>query len=291
MLGDALSFPTTSDDWVGTVVIGGALTLFSFLILPGIVVYGYLVRVARAGATGAAAPSFTDWEGLLVDGVKVFALGLAASIVVVVPIVVVGGIGGAVAGMTGNRVFGGVVALVVPLVAVALALVLGYFLPAALANFAIEDSLAAAFDLGTVVDGALTAEYATAWLLALLVGLAGNAVGSVLAVVLVGFLVLFYAQVVVAYLFGRGFASGIGEGPDDEAVGTPGTGTTPTAGDGDATADRGVDTVGRAADAAPDPGEGVPETAAADGEREAGPAPRAGGDGDHAGGADDADRG
>ncbi|MFB6301881.1 MAG: DUF4013 domain-containing protein [Haloferacaceae archaeon] len=244
MLEDALSFPTRSDDWVGTMLIGGALSLLGFLILPAILVYGYLVRVARAGATGAEPPSFTDWGDLLVDGVKVFALGLGASLVVLVPLAVAAAVGGAVAGVTGSRTFAGVVVLGFLFVLTVAALVVGYFLPAALANFAIEDSLAAAFDVETVVDGALTGEYATAWLFALVVGIVGNLVGGLLTLILVGFVVLFYAQVVSAYLFGRGFAMGLGEAPDVEGPRAPGI-ETPT-GTPDVAADREADETGRA---------------------------------------------
>jgi hypothetical protein len=214
MLDDAISFPTTADDWKGTALIGGGLNLLGALVfLPLLVVYGYLLRVMRAGATGGSAPSFTDWGDLFVDGVKLFALGLAAVLAAGVPLAVLAGVGGAVAALTGSEAVGGGVLLGAVLVAGGVTLVLGYALPAAVANVAIEDSFGAAFDAETIVDGAFTREYATAWLLAALVWLVGNTIGSLLAVVLVGFVVLFYTQVVTAHLLGRGFAAGLGTTP------------------------------------------------------------------------------
>lgn len=227
MLEDAITFPTRSEDWIQTVVIGGVLSLLGFLILPTVIVYGYLLRAMRAGATDAPPPSFTEWGELLVDGLKLFVLVLAASLLVTVPVVLLAGIGMAGAGLTGSRIFAGVVGLGLLLVVLAVSLVLAYVLPAAAANFAIEGSFGAAFDAGTVLDGAMTGEYATAWLLALLVGFVGATVGGPLTVVVVGAFLVFYTQVVGAYLIGRGFAAGTGRAPDAPAP-TAGGGRTPT---------------------------------------------------------------
>ncbi|MFB6303565.1 MAG: DUF4013 domain-containing protein [Haloferacaceae archaeon] len=212
MLEDSLEFPLTADDWLQTVVIGGVLSFLGFLVLPAVVVQGYLLRVVRAAVEGRDAPSFTDWGELLVDGVRLFVLQLILALLVVVPFIAVFGAAGVFGGLTGSRAVAGVVGLLGFLVVGLLVLVVGYFLPAAVANFAIEDSLAAAFDVSTLLDGALTADYAMAWLLALVVGFVGGLAGSALSVVLVGVFVLFYVQVVTYYLFGRGFASGLGAG-------------------------------------------------------------------------------
>lgn len=224
MLADAIEFPTTADDWIQTVIIGGALSALGFLILPAIVVQGYTVRVARAAARGETAPSFTDWGELLVDGVKLLVLQLVAAVAVLVPLAVVLGVVGTAAGLSGSRTLGGIAVLIAVLLIGLLGLVLGYFLPAAVANFAIEDSLAAAFDLRTVGDGALSADYATAWLLAVLIGFVGGLVGGALSVILVGFLLVFYTQVVTYYLFGRGFVAGLGVDATPGGAGTPAVG-------------------------------------------------------------------
>jgi hypothetical protein len=244
MLSDAIEFPTTADDWIQTVIIGGALTLLAALILPAIVVQGYTVRVARAGATGGTAPSFTDWGDLLVDGLRLLVVNVAMMLLFVVPVGIVLATGAIVGGVTGSRVVTGIVGLIGVLAVVVLALALSYVLPAAIANFAIEDSLAAAFDARTVADGALTGDYAIAWLLAILIGVGGGLVGGALSVLLVGFPILFYVQVVTYYLFGRGFAAGLGMDVTPRGAGAPavsgGEGTRRTA-------------LGEADDPAPDP--------------------------------------
>ncbi|MFB6157101.1 MAG: DUF4013 domain-containing protein [Haloferacaceae archaeon] len=212
MLEDSLEFPLTADDWIQTVVIGGVLSFLGFLVLPAVVIQGYLLRTVRAAAEGDPAPSFTDWGELLVDGLRLFVLQFVVGVAVLVPFAVVFGFAGFFGGVLGSEAVAGAVALLGVLVVGVLALVAGYLLPAAVANFAVEDSMAAAFDVGTLLDGALTSDYAMAWLLAIVVGLFGGLLGSALSVVLVGVFVLFYVQVVTYYLFGRGFAAGLGTG-------------------------------------------------------------------------------
>lgn len=66
MLEDALTFPRRGD-WVRDVLIGGLLTVVGFLIIPAILVFGYLLRVLGESAAGAdAPPAWDDWAELLV---------------------------------------------------------------------------------------------------------------------------------------------------------------------------------------------------------------------------------
>ena len=62
-----LKYPTTPG--LMPIVIGAVLSLLSFLVLPIVLVYGYLYRIGRAAARGDdVAPEFSDWGGLLKDG-------------------------------------------------------------------------------------------------------------------------------------------------------------------------------------------------------------------------------
>lgn len=213
MLGEALGFPTNGDDTLKTLVIGAACLVFSFLILPAILLQGYMVRVlGAAAARSETPPSFTDWGEMLVDGLKLLVISIGYFLIPIIlyfiALLIVGG--GALAGGdigAGIGLLGGLLFLVTILVM----LVAGYLLPAAATNFARTDDLGAAFDFGTVTSGAFTADYFVAWLMAVVIGGVLNFVGSLLAIILVGFLLLFYGQVVTYYLFGRGFARGIGE--------------------------------------------------------------------------------
>lgn len=208
MLGDALSFPRSGDDWLPTLLIGGVLSVFSVLVIPAFLVQGYFVRVLRAAATDETeAPSFTDWGRLLTDGLKLFVVNLAYSLILAIPyFALIFAIG---FGSTGSTDGPGALVAVLGLVVFVLALVVGYFIPAAFTNFAIEGNFGAAFDFGTIKSGAFTSDYATAWVLAIVVGIVGGLVGMALSVLVVGIFVLFYVQVSFYYLVGRGFAAGL----------------------------------------------------------------------------------
>lgn len=221
MLAEAIDFPRAGDDWLPTILIGGVLSfpLLTVLIVPVLVVQGYLVRVMRDAAVGAeAAPSFTRWGELAIDGLKLAVVALIYSLAVVVPVAVVSvGVFGITTVGTSDvssqpaapSLLVSLVFALVVFVVVVLAVALAYFVPAAMANFAIEGHIGAAFSFGTVASGALTVEYATAWVLSLVVGLVGGVIGSALSVILVGIFVLFYVQVMTYFLWGRGFARGL----------------------------------------------------------------------------------
>lgn len=214
MLADAFDFVRDSDDWVPTTLIGGILSVLGILILPGLIVQGYLIRVLRDAASGESeAPSFTRWGELLVDGLKAVLISLAYSLVVVVPAVlfsVVIGVGAGFGGDTGGvRLFTGLASVLLFVLLFALSLLLAYVLPAAMANFAVEGRLGAAFDFGTIRRAIFTGDYAIAWLVAVIVNVAGGVVGGALSILLVGIFVLFLAQVLAFYIWGRGFAQAL----------------------------------------------------------------------------------
>ena len=225
MLSDALRYPLAGDSWVRTILIGGLLTILSVLVLPWFFLQGYYVRVLR-GVTNddPAPPKFDEWVDLLVDGLKLFVM----NILVVVAIFVVQLVVAVLLG-TGSLVTGdpsamdpsaagaalGALGMVVFLGAI---LLVSYVVPAMLANFAREDSLAAAFDVSTVVSGALTRDYLVAWVLAVVVGIVLGSVASVLSLLIVGIFGLFYVQIVTYYLFARGFAAGLTDDRGDAAA-------------------------------------------------------------------------
>ncbi|ELZ77352.1 hypothetical protein C455_13485 [Haloferax larsenii JCM 13917] len=224
MLSDALRFLKRSDDWVATTIIGGVLAVLSVLVIPLFILQGYFVRAMQAAARGdEAAPSFTDWGGLFVDGLKLFVVTFVWSLVSFLPIVAfsaVLGVGsvfvteatsapGAAPSSAGGLGLG-ILGLVGGLLVFGIVLIVGLLIPAAGVNFAINGSLRSGFDVQTILKGALTREYAIAWLLVIAVSVVLGTLGSLLSIILVGFLVLFYVQVTTYYLWARGFADGLG---------------------------------------------------------------------------------
>lgn len=215
---DVLQYPTQGEDWVKTVLIGGALTLFSFLIVPGILVSGYVLAVIRGRvADEVAPPAFEGWGGLFVDGLKAWVVAFAYAIIPTV--LALGLFGGAAASMATGSDVGLAVGLlgfgIGGLVLLAIGLVFYYLFPASLANLAVTGRLGAAFDVETVRQLVTSRAYAVPWLWALgaaVVG--GSVVGAVNVFPLVGWiagaLLAFYVEIVLGVLWGAGYADALG---------------------------------------------------------------------------------
>jgi hypothetical protein len=225
MFGDAIRFPLSGDEGVKSVIIGGVLGFFSFLLLPIFPLQGYFVRVAKASAEGSFdAPAFDEWGDLIVDGVKVFVVTIAYFIIPTLLFIgafVVIGIGSIAVGggvedpgavTSGVSVVGAVLVLVTLLVY----LVFVYIYPAGIVNMARRDDIGAAFDFSTVLGAAFTADYFIAGVLAILLALVVGVLTIVLSALtfglflLLGVFVQFYVQVAFFYLFGRGYAKALG---------------------------------------------------------------------------------
>lgn len=82
MLSEALEYPRARDDWFKSILIGGVLSLFSWLLVPAILVVGCIVRVLRSTMAGEETPSvFDDWGDLLRDGLRATIIGLAYGLI------------------------------------------------------------------------------------------------------------------------------------------------------------------------------------------------------------------
>lgn len=220
-----VTYPTNADDWLKTALVGGALTLFSFLIVPAFLVYGYVVRVLRGGIEGREDPPvFDDWGTLLKQGVVAVVVILAYQLIpVLVFFLTVGG--SLVAIASGSEVGAGVgiVGLLGGLaLSTLLALAFGYVTLIGLANYAHVGTFGAAFDLDVIRSVATDGAYAVPWLYGIGVLLAAAIVGSVLGLVpfvgaVAGAFVTFYGQVAAAWVWGRGFGDATGIGGDADA--------------------------------------------------------------------------
>lgn len=224
MFGDALRFPLAGDEGVKSVIIGGVLLFLSFLLVPVLPVYGYFVRAANAGyEQDDDAPAFEEWGDLLVDGVKVLVVGIVYFLIptmVLIAGTIVTGIGAAASNpgappsaiASGIGLVGGLLFLVTGL----LYLVALYVFPAAIVSLSRESDVAAAFDFGTVLGAAFSADYFVAGVLAILLSVVVGVLTVVLSFLTLGlFLFLavfvqFYVQVAFFYLFGRGYAKATG---------------------------------------------------------------------------------
>ncbi len=219
MLRESLHYPQNGEDRLKTLVIGGALALLSFLLLPAVVLAGYYVRVVRSVRDGQTdPPAFDDWGRLFSEGLRAIFIVIVYAIVPAM-LVALAGIFGAMAGViavasdgaTTNFAAAGVLGLVAGLFALAalvVGLVVWYVLPAAFVRYVTEGSVGAAFDFGALRSVVTTGSYARAWLLAFLVFLLGGVVTGILSATVVASIlspwVGFYAAVAATYLYTNG---------------------------------------------------------------------------------------
>jgi hypothetical protein len=225
MLDKAINYPRNSDDALVTILIGGVLTLFSFLLVPLLPLYGYLMNVLRSGMDhGEEPPVFDDWGDLFVEGAKVFVISLAYFLVPMIILAVT--VGGAVISIiAGNAGAGAALGALAGFgLATLVSLVFYYVLPAALANFARSGDIGSAFAFGELRPVLLSGSYAKGWLLALGVIVVAAIVASLLNIVpllgaIVGVFVTFYAIVAAFYIYGQAFedASRRSEPPESPA--------------------------------------------------------------------------
>lgn len=243
MLEDALHAPLRSTDAVGTTLLGGALTAFAVGLPPvalvvapvapaalaglpvafvaSLLLRGYFVRTLRAARRGdRTAPSFVRWGDLLRAGVRSWVVdagylapvALALTAAVGVPLAVSAGT------LNAPRWVAGSVSAATVLIAAGYGFAYLYLRPAALARLAATGRLRSAFALRGVLATGATGRYVTGWTLALLALAGGGALAGSFAVVLVGFVGLFYVRSVAYQLYGRGSAPGTGS--EDAAKGT-----------------------------------------------------------------------
>jgi len=216
MISSSLDYLRDGDDVVMTVLIGGVLLLASPLIIPSILVLGYVTRVLRLTADGDDEPPvFDEWGDLLVEGAKAFAVTFVYSLLplLVFAVAAIFGIGAAVIGSGGGAdgaiggLLGGTVALLLALVALVVSLAGVYVTPAALAAVADSGRIGDGFALGTLWTVTSKRAYATGWLTAAVVVLGGSLAVGVLSVVpvlgtIAGLFVQFYALVAAAAVIG-----------------------------------------------------------------------------------------
>ena len=216
MIAASLDYLRNGDSAVVTVLIGGALLLASPLVVPSILVLGYVSRVLRQTANGDdTPPAFEAWSDLLIEGTKGFVVTLVYSLVPLAAFAVAAifGVGAAVVGSGGGSgsllggLIGGALAVLLALAALAISLAGVYVTPAALAAVADSGRVADGFAAGTLWTVVTKRAYATGWLTAAAVVLAGVLAVGVLSVVpvlgtIAGLFVLFYALVAAAAVIG-----------------------------------------------------------------------------------------
>lgn len=215
MISESLNYLRNDEEgWVRTLLIGGILTFIGVLVVPMILVAGYLVRVVRATMHGDEQPPvFDDWGDMAMDGLKASVIAFAYSLVpgIIFAVFVGGSIFALVLGngSTGSGLIGGIGFLAGGLLALVLSLVAAYVTPAAIANYVETDQVGKGFAVSDLRPVLTSGQYFTAWISAFAVIFAGGLVSSALSSVipllgwLPGAFVTFYALVAAYYIIGQ----------------------------------------------------------------------------------------
>lgn len=217
MIGDAISYPTNSEDWIKNILIGGACMLFSWLVVPGLIASGYYVRVIRSVAREEETPppfDLNEWIELATDGFKLFIATLGYMLVPGVVFGILVGVSIVLNNVLGQTI-GLIVALIIQLPAFLIWLIVIYGAPAAITNVALTGRIGAAFEYQRIVEVAFTKRYFVTVVLSYVVGVVGGfiAVFFLLAFVVGYFIALFYLNLVTNYLIARGVGPCLRTGP------------------------------------------------------------------------------
>ena len=177
---------------------GGVVGLFCYLLLAG-----FTRRVLAAAATGqTTVPAFGTVGSLLGDGGRVLAVKagyLTPGLVLFVASVFL-----AEAPLTGlSRTVGRALAALSLLLFLLYLVILFYVVPAAVARFAVEGEVRAAFDLRALASVVVSEDYAVGWVVGTLLVGVGNAVAILLMVFVVGFFAFFHVNTAARYCYGN----------------------------------------------------------------------------------------
>ncbi|KAF5089251.1 DUF4013 domain-containing protein [Methanobacterium aggregans] len=157
---DSIKYP--SSNWKKVLILG-VMILFSFLIIPLFVALGYFLRVLKASLAGLEdLPEFDEWVDMIVDGIKVFLVGivysLPAIVILAVSMIAIWGSLSSITAMqsagmsptTALGMFTGI-GFVGMIVAMLYLLIITPVLYVAIANMAYNEELGAAFRFSEII--------------------------------------------------------------------------------------------------------------------------------------------
>jgi hypothetical protein len=192
--------PLDTDGWRHTVLVGTLLVATLPLVIPGVLLAGYAVRLLRTAADDGSLPTFDDLRSLAGTGLR--ATGIVAAFHVPAVALIAAGSAGVVSAyhrwrtlllvrpgsLTGAFDLAGLTGAVgVTLLGIVLLPVCGYVATVAVTAYADTDDVAAAFALGRLRARVRSAATLRAWLLASLVvvgaGLCATLLGGVSAAI------------------------------------------------------------------------------------------------------------
>jgi hypothetical protein len=162
-LGQAIKFVFEDPNWIRKVLIGGVFTLASMFVIGGIFVAGYMIRLIRRQAAGERhpLPEWDDLGAIFSEGLPVFGIYFLHAFGLMLIPALVGGSAVALgvmmsAGGRGSSDVGGAIAGLgitgAYLLMFVCMLTIMFYLPAAVARYAVYGKFAAAFQWRDNID-------------------------------------------------------------------------------------------------------------------------------------------
>lgn len=206
--------------WISKLIIGVLMTVLGFLIVPALILQGYLVKIIRQvmGGSWSNLPEWEDWGELLRDGFNV----TVAQIVYTLPFLILIFIGiaatGGVASMSNGEDIAALAAtgggFLMFCLIILFAIAFLFLTPAILIQYAIKDEFGACFRFGEVMAIIRNhlADILIAFLVSIVAAFAISVVGGVLSIIpclgwiaalLLGLAVGPYISFVTAHLYGQ----------------------------------------------------------------------------------------
>jgi hypothetical protein len=219
-IGKSFGFVFEDEQWIVKILIAAAILLvgilFSWLLLVPLILAlallaGYSVEITRRVLRGEVSklPEWDNWGELMADGLKVLVIG----IVYALPIIVVGLCLGIPSGILSNdnNALGSVLSGLLSCLSLIWAIVMSLVLPAAIAKYAAENNLNAAFRFGEVI--ALVRDNFTTYLITFLMSWVANLIGQLGSIVCgIGWLATApYALMVTGHLYGQAYVASTGQ--------------------------------------------------------------------------------
>jgi hypothetical protein len=220
-IGKAFTYMFDDDQWITKILIAAAITLigvaFGILVIPAILAFallgGYGVEITRRviDKRSPVLPEWDDWGTLLLDGLKVWVIG----IVYALPVIILGLCLSPLTAVAGDSSQGlaSLFSSVLGCLNFLWGIVMGLLIPAAIAFFVVEGQISAAFRFGDVF-AFVRDNFATYLVVLVIAWVAGLIGGLGFLVCGVGWLVTIpYASWVTGHLYGQAYLEAKGSAP------------------------------------------------------------------------------
>lgn len=203
--GELFKYPMQDEKWIEKTLIGGVINIVPIV---NFISMGYILESVEAGIKGEATlPVWEEWGDKFMKGLMVFLISI---VYMLVPGIISGiGAGGAAASYkygAGMGFAGGGLMLVAGIVA----LVIAFFMPMAIANYAAKGNFGAAFEFGEIM-GRIKANFGDYMVNFVVLVVAYIILGILNFIPILGFLLMmfgsFYLNVIFFNAFGRIYGS------------------------------------------------------------------------------------